>query len=59
MNNKIIGYAAAIIIGIGFIMMAASNTLNSEVASVLQAVLGAVFIVAGIIKIVSELKRND
>jgi hypothetical protein len=42
MNRKIIGYAAVIVIG--FIMMAVSNTLNSEVASVLQAVLGAVFI---------------
>lgn len=56
--NKVIGYIATIIIGVGFIIMAASNTLHSETASVIQAVLGAFFIAIAIIKIISEPKKK-
>lgn len=58
MNRKIIGYIGTAIIGVGFIMMAASNTLKSEVASVLQTILGVVFIVASVIKIIYECKKK-
>lgn len=51
MNRKVVGYIGVIIIGVGFILMAAGNTLQSESASILQAMLGAVFIVVAIKKI--------
>ncbi|MDD3369092.1 MAG: hypothetical protein PHP50_09445 [Lachnospiraceae bacterium] len=54
MNRKVLGYIGVIIIGVGFILMAAANTLHSEIVSVLQAVLGVVFIVAAIKKIWSD-----
>lgn len=55
--NKLIGYIAVIIIGIGFIMMAMSNILRSEIASFLQGLLGGVFIVSGSYKSISEIKQ--
>lgn len=58
MNRKVLGYIGVIIIGVGFILMAAANTLHSEIASVLQAVLGVVFIVAAIKKIWSEQRKK-
>lgn len=58
MNQKIIRYIAAAIIGIGFIIMAVSNTLHNETVSVLQGILGAAFIAVAIIKIISEYKRE-
>ncbi len=59
MNHKILGYISVIIIGIGFIMMAVTKTLGNETASVLQAILGVVFIIAGIDRIVKETKNKD
>ena len=56
--NKIISYIAVIVIGVGFIMMAISNMLRSEIASILQGLLGGVFIVLGLYKSVSEIKQN-
>lgn len=58
LNRKVVGYIGVIIIGVGFILMAAGNTLHSEMASVLQAVLGVVFIVAAIKKICSEKRKK-
>lgn len=59
MNYKILGYISVIIIGIGFIMMAVTNTLGSEIASVLQAVMGVVFVMAAAVRIVKETKKQD
>jgi len=59
MNYKILGYISVIIIGIGFIMMAVTNTLGSEIASVLQAVMGVVFVMAATVRIVKETKKQD
>ncbi|MCM1186958.1 MAG: hypothetical protein NC251_07745 [Lachnoclostridium sp.] len=58
MKQKIIGYIAAAVIGVGFIMMAVSNTLHNETASVLQGILGAAFITVAMIKIISEYKKG-
>ena len=58
MNQKVIGYIAAAIIGVGFIMMAVSNTLHNETMSVLQGILGTAFIAVAIIKIISEYKKE-
>ncbi|MCM1468082.1 MAG: hypothetical protein NC086_08035 [Alistipes sp.] len=58
MKQKIIEYIAAAIIGVGFILMAVSNALQNETASALQGILGAVFIAAAMIKIISEYKKE-
>lgn len=58
MNRKVVRYIGVIVIGVGFILMAAGNTLHSEIASALQAVLGVVFIVAAIKKIWSEKRKK-
>lgn len=56
--SKVISYIAVIVIGAGFIIMAISNILRSEIASILQGLLGGVFIVSGLYKSVSEIKQN-
>lgn len=56
--KKIIGYIATVIIGIGFIMMAVSDTLHNQIASILQAILGVIFIILGIKKVIEELKKK-
>ena len=43
--SKVISYIAVIVIGVWFIMMAIGNTLRSEIASILQGLLGGVFII--------------
>lgn len=55
--RKIIGYIAAVIIGIGFIIMAISDTLHNEISSILQAISGLIFIILGIKKVI-ELRRK-
>lgn len=55
--KKIVGYIATIIIGIGFIIMAISDILHSEIASILQSILGLIFIVLGIKKVL-ELRKQ-
>lgn len=52
-----VGYIATVVIGIGFIIMAISNILHSEIASILQAILGLIFIILGIKKVI-ELQRK-
>lgn len=56
--SKLIGYVAAMIIGIGFIIMAMNNVLGSEIVSILQCLLGGVFIVSGLYKSISEIKQT-
>ena len=58
MKRKVLGYIGVIGIGIGFIMMAASNIFHSELASALQAVCGALFIVAALKMIISEYREK-
>lgn len=55
--RKIIGYIASVIIGIGFIIMAISDTLHNEISSILQVISGLIFIILGIKKII-ELRRK-
>ncbi len=55
--KRIIGYIASVIIGIGFIIMAISDTLHNEIASVLQAILGVIFIIIGIKKVIELQKK--
>lgn len=55
--NKLIGYIAVIIIGIGFIMIAMSNILKSEIASFLQGILGGVFVVLGYTNLFMKLNK--
>lgn len=55
--RKIIGYIATVIIGIGFIIMAISDTLHNEISSILQAISGLIFIILGIKKVI-ELRRK-
>lgn len=55
--KKIVGYIATVVIGIGFIIMAISDTLHNEIASILQAILGLIFIILGIKKVI-ELRRK-
>lgn len=58
--SKVISYIAVIVIVIGvwFIMMAIGNTLRSEIASILQGLLGGVFIILGLYKSVSGINQN-
>ena len=53
--SKVISYIAVIVIGVWFIMMAIGNTLRSEIASILQGLLGGVFIILGLYKSVVSL----
>lgn len=55
--RKIIGYIATVIIGIGLIIMAISDTLHNEISSILQAISGLIFIILGIKKVI-ELRRK-
>ncbi len=55
--KKIIGYIASVIIGIGFIIMAISDTLHNNIASVLQVILGVIFIIVGIKKVIELQKK--
>lgn len=57
-SNKLIGYVAVIVIGVGFIMMAMSDILRSKIASILQGLLGGTFIVSGLYKSVSEINQT-
>lgn len=57
-QKKTIGYIAAVIIGIGFIIMAVSDTLHNQYASIIQAILGVIFIIFGIKKIIEEQKKK-
>ena len=56
--SKVISYIAVIVIGVWFIMMAIGNTLRSEIASILQGLLGGVFIILGLYKSVSGINQN-
>lgn len=56
--SKVISYIAVIVIGVWFIMMAIGNTLRSEIASILQGLLGGVFIILGLYKSVSGINKN-
>lgn len=56
--NKLIGYVAVIVIGVGFIIMAMSDILRNEIASILQGLLGGTFIVLGLYKSVSEINQT-
>lgn len=55
--KKIVGYIVTIVIGIGFIIMSISDTLHNEIASILQAILGLIFIILGIKKVI-ELRKQ-
>lgn len=55
--KRIVGYIATVVIGIGFIIMAISDTLHNEISSILQAILGLLFIILGIKKVI-ELRRK-
>lgn len=55
--KKIVGYIASVVIGIGFIIMSISNTLHNDIASILQAILGLIFIILGIKKVI-ELRKQ-
>lgn len=50
--KRIVGYIATVVIGIGFIIMAVSDTLHNEISSILQAILGLLFIILGIKKVI-------
>ena len=54
--SKVISYI--VVIGVWFIMMAIGNTLRSEIASILQGLLGGVFIILGLYKSVSGINQN-
>ena len=56
--SKVISYIAVIVIGVWFIMMAIGNTLRSEIASILQGLLGGVFIILCLYKYVSVINQN-
>lgn len=55
--KRIVGYIATVVIGIGFIIMAISDALHNEISSILQAILGLLFIILGIKKVI-ELRRK-
>lgn len=55
--KKIVGYIVTIVIGIGFIIMSISDTLHNEIAFILQAILGLIFIILGIKKVI-ELRKQ-
>lgn len=57
MNKGIVGYIGIAIIGIGFIMMAASDASQSQAAPILKAILGIIFIILGIKRAVGELRK--
>lgn len=50
--KRIVGYIATVVIGIGFIIMAISDALHNEISSILQAILGLLFIILGIKKVI-------
>lgn len=56
--SKVISYIAVIVIGVWFIIMAIGNTLRSEIASILQGLLGGIFIILGLYKSVSGINQN-
>lgn len=56
-KKKIVGYSATLVIGVGFIIMAISDTLHNEIISILQVILGLIFILLGIKKIIDLQKK--
>ena len=56
--SEVISYIAVIVIGVWFTMMAIGNTLRSDIASILQGLLGGVFIILGLYKSVSGINQN-
>lgn len=58
-SQKFFVYIAAIVIGIGFIMMAIDNTLGNATISLVQGILGIIFILVGSYKSIEEISTGQ